>query len=147
MTMRKDDKGVYCTERAPERPPIVTATDLLRAALKARNTAAIAKELQVAAETLNAFVAGHGNLSPTLKQQLTSEIFGGAAVYNEELDRLQPSNQAEATSISATPPRFVPPKVKYVVGGMNGQAHKPVLQKGEKPAPVPMGKPTRAGWA
>lgn len=141
MTMSKNDKGVYCTERAPERPPIVTGTDLLRAALKARNIAAMAKELQVAAETLNSFVAGRTDLPPTMKQQLTTEIFGGTAIYNAELDRLQPSNRAKPTPLGSHPPRYVPPKVDYQAGVMTQRGPQPV--KPEKPK----AEPCRPGWA
>lgn len=140
MTMRKDDKGVYCTERAPQRPPIVTATDLLRQALRSRNIAKMAKELQVPAETLNAFVAGQRDLPPTMKQQITSEIFGGSAIYNAELDRLQSSNQAKPAPMSSLPPRYVPPKVDYQAGVMTQRGPQPV--KPEEPT-----KPTkRPGW-
>jgi hypothetical protein len=136
-----DIKGHYCTERAPVKPPIVTATDLLRAALKSKNLAAMAKELQVATETLNSFVAGRTDLPSTLKQQLTSEIFGGTAIYNAELDRLQSSNQAKPTPMSALPPRYVPPKVNYQAGVMTQRGPQPV--KPEKPK----AERYRPGWA
>ncbi|MCS3576547.1 hypothetical protein [Bradyrhizobium elkanii] len=101
----------------------------------------IAKEIQVPKVLLEDFIAGSRTPPPKVLQDLTTFIFGGAAIFDPVIDRLRSSNRNQPTPIGIHPPRFVPPKVDYVVGGLNGIGPQPV--KPEKPK----AETVRPGWA
>lgn len=130
------------TTNANKKSEIVTGTDVLRKALRARrSTAAIAKELRVSKVLLEDLESGRRVPPPTVLQALTTFLFGGMAVYDEKVDRLRSANVAQPTSMGVHPPRYVPPKVDYPVGTLMAPGPQPL--KPEKPK----AKPHRPGWA
>lgn len=129
------------TNKKPE-PTTYTGLTWIRQSLKARrNTAAIAKELQVPKVLLEDFETERRIPPEKVLQALAAFLTGGFGEYDPAIDRMRSTNKAEATSMGAKPPPFVPPKVKYVVGGLNQIGPQPV--KPEKPKT----KPYRPGWA
>ena len=127
--------------KKPE-PTSYTGQTWIQQSLKARrNAAAIAKELGVAKHVLEQFVAGQSVPPDKVLQALATYLTGGHGEYVPELNLMRSVNRAEPTPMGVKPPPIVPPKVEYVVGGMNGVGPQPV--KPEKPK----AKPHRPGWA
>ena len=66
---------------------IKTGTDVIRAALYARNArlnlGPLAREIGVSADLLEQFLAGRVTLLPTVLNDLARELFSGHAVYDE----------------------------------------------------------------
>ena len=119
-----------------------TGMTWIQQSLKARrNYAVIAKELGIPKHILEQFGAGQSVPTDEVLKALATFLTGGVAEYDPAIDRMRSTNRAEPTPLGGKPPPFVPPKVKYVVGGMNGIAPQPI--KPEKPKP----KPCRPGWA
>jgi hypothetical protein len=89
------------------------------------------------------FSLGHTNLAVDKLHALTTIIFGGAAEFVPELNKLRSVNKAEPTSQGSGPPPYVPPPNQpiYAVGTLNTTGPQPV--KPEKPK----AELYRPGWA
>ncbi|WOH47618.1 hypothetical protein [Bradyrhizobium sp. sBnM-33] len=76
---------------------IITGTDAIRQALKARSKDSravnIARDVGISSQLLNNFLDGKNNLSPEILNALTTEIWHGHALYDAETDRLVSANR------------------------------------------------------
>jgi hypothetical protein len=119
---------------------IKTGTDALRSALRARkfNLAARAHDMGMRKDLLEAFLAGSTTLTPRQLATLTTELFGGHAVYDPAIDRLRPTRQQPPLPLGSGPPPLDASKLPTFTGGP------PPPQTGYGFKPVPKAK--RAGW-
>jgi transcriptional regulator with XRE-family HTH domain len=100
---------------------IKTGTDVLRAAVHARNKgtnlAGMARDLGLSASNLEAFAAGKSNLPPAMLKKLCDWLFAGNTEYDETIDRLRPTNKAEAKPLGIRPPPIDPATLPKYAGG------------------------------
>jgi hypothetical protein len=86
---------------------IVTGTEILRRAVRARNVkmnlSRLAGEIGIATDTLEQFATGKVTLLPATLNDLAREIFAGNAVYDETIDRLRSAIKHEPKSLGIKP--------------------------------------------
>jgi len=122
----------------------VTGVDVLRLTVKARNRSPhaitlIAREIGVAASTLENFVAGKVDLPVEKLKLLTKELHPGAE-YDETLNLLRSANRAPPIPFGKPPPPFKPVAKTYKVGVLQNPGPQPVNPvKSEQPK-------SRPGW-
>jgi hypothetical protein len=117
-----------------------TGSDLLRAAVRARKcgTAVLAREIEVAGESLHQFAHGTGTLPPQKLTELANYLFGGAVTLDTEKNLLRTTNTTPPLRMSAYPPPIDTSKLpKHKIPTCGPKPEKPVK-------PVPQ---TRPGWA
>jgi hypothetical protein len=124
-------------------PPVVTGTDKLREAARAKfmkgpKAALLARDLQIGVSALDEFAHGQGTLPPKIMTALARDFFGDNCSFDPERDLLV---RTPAPSVSMgnrpAPLTFKPAPTR------SSAAPGAALLNGLDPPP----KPNRAGWA
>ena len=119
----------------------ITGTDLLRQAVRSRNSklnlAIFGRDLQLTGDQVHAFIFNKVDLTPDQKRSLANYLWAGHTAWDETTDRLMPAKPQIAKSQGLLPqfdPRLLP---KYRAGPA---PPRPVKDR-------PQVKPeTRPGW-
>jgi hypothetical protein len=118
---------------------VTTGTDVLRAALFARNAklnlGGLARDLGLASATLEDFIAGRAVLLPEVLCAITKELLPGAE-YDPSIDRLRPANKTEPR-----PMGIARPPIEFATAPLSCGPPRPVEPT---PSPPHQAKP---GWA
>ena len=109
---------------------IVTGTDVLKAALFARNAKinllGVAKDTGVAVTTLEDFLVGKAVLTAEALDTLARYLFPGA-VYDSTIDRLRPALQAPPLPMGIAPPPIDPKTLPVFKAGPAKATPQPVV--------------------
>ena len=122
-----------------------TGTDVIREALRVRNRKsnliAIARDIQVSPHLLDSFIERKASLSPDILRKLTTELWGGQAEFDAELNLLRSANKTPPMSMGSRPPRCERKPVDHPGYTMGPQPVKPERPKAKTPRPGWLG-----GW-
>jgi hypothetical protein len=122
---------------------ITSGTDLLRAALRARNAklnlALLGRDIGLSGDQIHNFIFANVDLTPDQKRAICQYIWAGNTVWDEATDKLMPAKRDPAVAMGVLP-TFNLTLPKYQAGPAG---------RGPQPAndtPTPIKPKVRPGW-